>query len=56
MFTKNPFEASLMLQSQVECGPKTCHFWKVSITCHFPFLETFALTLKSSRYMFEMMN
>jgi hypothetical protein len=56
MFTKNPFKASLMLKSQVECGLKTCHFWKLSITGHFPFLETFDLTSKSSRYMFVMMN
>jgi hypothetical protein len=49
MLTKNSFEASLMLESQVECGPKTCHFWKLEITGHFPFLETFDLTSKSSR-------
>jgi hypothetical protein len=49
MLTKNPFEASLMLESQVECEPKTCHFWKLEIIGHFPFLETFALTSKSSR-------
>jgi hypothetical protein len=49
MFTKNPFEASLMLESQVECGPKTFHFWKLEITGHFPFLETFDLASKSSR-------
>ena len=56
MFNKISFEASLMLESQVEGGPKTCHFWKLSITGHFPFLETFALTSKSSRYMFGMTN
>jgi hypothetical protein len=49
MFTKNSFEASLMLESQVECGPKTCHFWKLEITGHSPFWETFAMTSKSSR-------
>jgi hypothetical protein len=56
MFTKNPFEASLMLKSQVECGPKTCNFWKLEIIGHFPFLETFAMTFESSRWMFRMMN
>jgi hypothetical protein len=49
MFTKNQFEASLKLKSQVECGQKTCHFWKLEITGHFPFMETFAMTSKSSR-------
>jgi hypothetical protein len=49
MLTNNPFETSLMLISQVECGPETCHFWKHEITGHFPFLETFDLTSKSSR-------
>jgi hypothetical protein len=48
MFTKNPFEASLMLENQVEFESKTFHFWKLSITGHFPFLETFAMTSKSS--------
>jgi hypothetical protein len=56
MLDKISFEDSLMLESQVECGPKTCHFWKLSITSHFPFLETFDLTSKSSRYAFDMMN
>jgi hypothetical protein len=56
MLDKNSFEASLMLESQVECGPKTCHFWKLEITGHFPFLETFDLASKSSRYEFDMLN
>jgi len=42
------FEASLMLESQVEVGLKTCHFWKLEIIGHFPFWETFDLTSKSS--------
>ena len=29
MLDKISFEPSLMLESQVESGPKTCHFWKV---------------------------
>ena len=45
-----------MLESQVESGPKTCHFWKLEITGHFPFLETFDLTSNSSRYIFVMTN
>ena len=49
MLDKISFEASLMLESWVEVGPKTCHFWKLEITGHFPFLETFAMTSKSSR-------
>jgi hypothetical protein len=28
---------------------KTCHFWKLEITGHFPFWETFDMTSKSSR-------
>jgi hypothetical protein len=48
MLTKISFEASLMLESQVEWGPKTCHFWKLEITGHFPFWETFDLAAKSS--------
>jgi len=43
------FEGSLMLESQVEVGPKTCHFWKIEITGHFPFLETFDLASNPSR-------
>jgi hypothetical protein len=45
-----------MLESQVECDPKTCHFWKLEITGHFPFWETFALASNSSSLMFDMMN
>ena len=56
MLDKNSFEASLMLESQVEVGPKTCHFWKLEITGHFLFLESFVLTLNSSKLMFEMSN
>ena len=56
MFTKNPFETSLILKSQVESGPKTCQIWKLWIIGHFPFLVTFAMTFESSRWMFRMMN
>ena len=56
MLDKISFEASLMLESQVEVGPKTCHFWKLEITGHFPFWETFDLASKSSRYEFDMLN
>ena len=56
MLEKNSFEASLMLESQVESVPKTCHFWKLEITGHFPFWETFDLASKSSMQMFDMMN
>jgi hypothetical protein len=35
---------------------KTFHFWKLPITGHLPFLETFHLTLFSSFWMFEMSN
>jgi hypothetical protein len=45
---KISFEAFLMLESQVEFAPKTCHFWKLEIIGHFPFLETFALASNSS--------
>ena len=48
MLDKISFEAYLMLESQVEVGPKTCHFWKLEITGHFPFWETFDLASKSS--------
>ena len=37
MLDKDSFEAYLMLESQVEFGPKTCHFWKLEIIGHFPF-------------------
>ena len=56
MLTKISFEAYLMLESQVEYGPKTCHFWKLEITGHFPLSETFAMTSNSSRYVFVMIN
>mgnify|MGYP007072724789 CR=1 FL=1 len=56
MLEKNSFEASLMLESWVEVGSKTCHFWKVEIIGHFPFLETFDLTSNSSTLIFGMMN
>ena len=56
LFTKNSFETSLTLTSQVECGPKTCQIWKLWITGHFPFLVTFAMTFESSRWKFRMMN
>ena len=49
MLDKISFEASLMLESWVEVGPKTFHFWKLEITGHFPFWETFDLASKSSR-------
>jgi len=49
MLDKISFEASLMLESQVEFGPKTFHFWKLEIIGHFPFWETFDLTSNSSR-------
>jgi len=42
--------------SWVEVGSKTCHFWKVEIIGHFPFLETFDLTSNSSTLIFGMMN
>ena len=48
MLDKNSFEASLMLESQVEVGPKTFHFWKLEIIGHFQFWETFDLTSNSS--------
>jgi hypothetical protein len=49
MLDKNSFEASLMLESQVEFDPKTCHFWKLEITGHFPFWEIFDLASNPSR-------
>ena len=35
---------------------KPFHFWQIQITGHFLFLESFDLTLNSSKLMFEMSN
>ena len=53
---KYSFEASLMLESWVEVGPKPFHFWKFQIIGQLLFWEILDLTSNSSMWVFEMSN